>query len=211
MYTKDKIKVFAIENNRAILNVFKKIFKNNEIFEFNGIRVSGNDSREVENSKEKDRKIIMDTLMNETFDILILDLLLRDNMRIDPEIVEGEEFNGIETVLSLEIARCLKGMPDKQDFLPVIVSSSDICDNYTSFKEMKEQHSDKVPEDAVFISKPDREFEKPQYDNCPIYSDTDHPVCNKVDRNAGGCSQKTCFLELLTKYYEEYKEKNDKE
>lgn len=204
MCTKDKIKVFAIENNKAALNILRKIFSNNELYEFNGKKVCGNDSTKVEKSRNEDKKIIMDILGKESFDILILDLLLRDNMHTDPDIVEREGYKGIEMVLSLEIARQLKEKPEKQGFLPVFISSSEICSSYSTFKDMRDKHKDKVPEDAVFIFKPDSEFDKPLFKDCPVYIPNNYPVCNKKQRDTGGCSQKTCFLELLAKYYEEY-------
>lgn len=209
MGAKEKIKVFAIENSRTALNVLTQIFNNNELYEFKGKKVSGNDSRELEKSRSEQKKYIIDALSKEQFDILILDLLLRDTMDTDREKIEGEEFNGIEMILSLEIARQLKNTPGRQKFLPVFISSSEICGSHSKFQAMKAKHRDYVPDEAVFIFKPVRGFEKSKYINCPVYSSSKNPVCKKEQREPGGCSKKTCFLELLTKYYEEYIE-NDK-
>lgn len=203
MDTKEKIKVFAIENNIVALEVLKEIFENNERYELKCIKVSGNDSQEVERTRDEDKELIMGTLMKESFDILILDLLLRDNVHTAPERIEGDDYKGIETVLSLEVARELKKISGKQNFLPVFISSSRKCNNQNKFQVMKEKHEALIPEDAVFIFKP--ATKNIIYSDCPIFSQSGNPVCNKEHKDPGGCNQKTCFVELLTKYYEEYR------
>lgn len=210
MSTKEKIKIFAIENNIAALEVLKDIFENNEKYELKCIKVSGNDSQQVEKTRDEDKEIIFGILMKEPFDILILDLLLRDNVHVAPEKIEGDDYKGIETVLSLEVARQLKETPGKQEFLPVIISSSRKCNNQNKFRVMKEKHEALIPEDAVFIFKPADKSRNIIYRNCPIFSQSGSPVCNKEQKDPEGCSQKTCFVELLTKYYEVYTEKNGK-
>ena len=208
MGTKEKLIVYAIENNIAALDVLEDVFNNNETYEFHYIKVSGNDSQEVEKSRDEDKEIIMGTLMKETFDILILDLLLRDNMDTEREKIEGDDFKGIETLLSLEVARELKKTSGKQEFLPVFISSSRKCNNQSKFRAMKEKNEVLIPEDAVFIFKPS-DNPKKKYKDCPISSHSEDPVCNKKQKDLGGCSPKSCFIELLTKYYEEYIEKKN--
>ena len=199
MDTKEKIKVYAVENDQTACNVLKEVFSDNETYEIKIIKVAGNTSTDIEKSREEDKTYLLDILSQEHFHILILDLLLRDNMYLDKERVASE--NVLENVLSLEIARQLKENPNKEKFLLVFTSASSICKTHQKFEEIKKENKDKVPEDAVFIFKLDQDYDQQLFEKCPISEGTNAPICNKEKRDIGGCNQKICFFELLNKYY----------
>lgn len=206
MCTEEKIKVYAVENDTMASHVFKQIFADSKTYDFEITKVAGNDSANIERSRDEDKKYLMDILTERNFHILILDLLLRDGMTFDQEEIVGSEFSGIENVLSLEIARQLKSLQDKHDFLLVFTSSSTICRTHQQFEDIRDKHGDIVPEDAVFIFKPEEEFEDVFF-NCPINIGANGTACDKEKRGRNGCSQKECFLKLLDKYYEEFQKR----
>lgn len=206
MSTKEKIVVYAVENNLRALETLEEIFKDNESYELHTIKTPGNGSTQTEKPKKEVKELVMKPLTEETYHILILDLLLRDGAKKNQEKIVGENFSGIENVLSLEIARQLKQDFPQKDFLTVFTSSSEICSTHQIFEEIREKHMDMVPKDAVFIFKPEEKLEH-KFRNCPVFSASNAPACKKKKKDAGGCSQKTCFLALLDKYYEEYLEK----
>lgn len=207
MGTKEKIKVCIVENDIVAYQVFEELFKNNKNFDMSIIKAKGNDSSSIERSREDDKAYIMGELAQKSFQILILDLLLRDRVTIDREEVSGTEFSGIENVLSLEIALQMKKDSNRKDFLPVFISSSKICKTHQQFEAIRDKYSDKVPEDAVFIFKPTQGFDKAFFQNCPIDTGTNEPACDKKNRNKRGCPVKQCFFQLLKKYYKDYMEK----
>lgn len=208
MSTKEKISVCIIENDTVAYHVFENLFKGNKDYDVSIIKVKGNDSSAIEKSREEDKAYVLDKLSEKTFQILILDLLLRDRVTVDREEVYGSEFSGIENVLSLEIALQLeKDSPKK--FLPIFTSSSKICKTHQQFEAIRDKHNDKVPEDAVFIFKPNQEYNKEIFLNCPVDTGTCDPACNKKKRNKRGCTKKQCFFELLDKYYKDFMEKQD--
>lgn len=198
-----------MENDTGAYQTFKKIFEGNETYNLSIIKVNGNDSKKIEKSRDEDRKYLMDVLINESFQILILDLLLRDRMTLDQEEVVGSDFSGIENVLSLEIARQLKGCSNKEKFLLVFTSSSRICKTHQQFESIRDKHDDKVPKDAVFIFKPNKESDSEILKNCPVDTGINTPACNKAKRERGGCLKKDCFFELLNKYYKDFQEKKN--
>ena len=211
MSTKEKISVCIIENDTNAYRVFEKLFKDNEKYDVSIIKMKGNDSSVKERSREEDKAYIISELTQRSFQILILDLLLRDRVTVDKEEVYGSEFSGIENVLSLEIALQLKKDANKNNFLPIFISSSKICRTHQQFETMRAKYAEKVAEDAVFIFNPTPEFDNAIFQNCPINTGTNEPACNKTKSDKSGCPVKQCFFELLDKYYKEFMEKQDNE
>lgn len=211
MSTEEKINVCIVENDTVAYHVFEKLFEDKEEYAMSIIKAKGNDSSALERSREEDKAYILNELAKNSFQILILDLLLRDRVTVDREVIYGTEFSGVESVLSLEIAMQLKEDSKKKDFLPIFISSSKICKTHQQFEAIRNKYSDKIPEDAVFIFKPTQGFDDAIFQNCPVDTGTNVLACNRAKRNKNGCPVKQCFFELLNKYYQDYMEKQDNE
>lgn len=211
MSTKEKVQVCIVENDENAYHVFEKLFKDSRDYDAFIIKAKGNDSKHIENARKQEKEDILNELRKRPFQILILDLLLRDKVDIDKEKVVGPEFYGIENVLSLEIALELKNDMNKRNFLPIFISSSKICRTHQQFEAIRDIHSDKVPEDAVFIFKPTEGFENGFFQNCPVDTGSNDLACNKDKKDKDGCPVKHCFFKLLEKYYNEFMEKQDNE
>lgn len=203
MSTKEKIQVCIVENDAGAYEIFEELFKDNENYDASIIKTIGNDSEYIEQSKDETKAFVIKELSKRSFQILILDFLLRDAVNVNKEKVDGVEYSGIENVLSLEIARQLKDVSNENRFLLLFTSSSEICKTHQEFEEIRDKHGDKIPEDAVFIFKPDGEFDEEML-NCPVSMGEKKIACNLDKRDRNICIKKTCFFQLLDKYYADF-------
>lgn len=208
MNTKEKIQVCIIENDTKAQYIFNKLFEDNENYDVSFIKIQGNDSTNVEKTRKEDKDYIIKELTKKTYQILIFDLLLRDKMSFEKEEVFNSDLSGIKNLLSFEIARYLKNKENKERFLLLFTSSSEICKSHQDFEFIRDQYGDIVPEDAGFIFKPNINFEK-RIRDCPVDTGTNEPACNMTERDENGCTKKQCFFELLNKYYKEFMEENN--
>ena len=67
MCTEEKIKVYAVENDTMASHVFKQIFADSKTYDFEITKVAGNDSANIERSRDEDKKYLMDILTERIF------------------------------------------------------------------------------------------------------------------------------------------------
>lgn len=204
MDTKEKIKVLIIENNRSALGVLESLFKKDERYELISKRVSARDSTEMEKTRAAQKNEIMEQLKPIDYQILILDLLLRDKTETEPESV-GEDLSGCENILSLEVANELKVERGFESVMLVFTSSSGACHTHDKFEKMRSTYPELVPQGSFFLFKPEDEEQEVETTACPVYREDNVGECGKKGgKKACSCTRGECFLAVLDKYYTDF-------
>ena len=193
------IKVLVIDNNNVDLQIFENIFKNNNLFEYTGIRVSGIEDASKKNiTREEHKNNLIKTINKNDFDILIMDIFFRNNE-------EYYDDNDFPNLLSKEVIEdyISKNGNNLQKMI-LFSSSHNKCDNEYKYRKLKD--NDVFFKDYEFIRKPIENVNR-RYNNC-IYSYYNEFKCGDTFKNK--CTEKDCYLKVLKFLYDKHTSKREK-
>lgn len=192
-----KIRVLVIENNQFALDNMKEVFANQNKFKFESF-VEGSDSREVAIKRDEHIKLIEQRIEQFDYDVLIIDLLLRDTYLIEKEQFD-ENLSGADKLVSIQVAKKFEKQLSENQVLLVFTSSFHLCKKHYQFEKLRKENPGVVPKKSIFIFKPVQGDEDIYMENCPVKSEG--TFCRKDRESKKGCRKNICFLHVLEKYY----------
>lgn len=196
-----RIHILFVENNISALNQVKKVLEKQKEFEIDVFQSSGKESTQLEITRRDQINTIEEKIGKFDYDILIMDLFLRDNTSMEKEQLL-ENLSGADKLISVEMAQKFKAQFREKGIFLVFTSSSNSCKTHEDFEMLRKQNPGVIPEESVFIFKPEeREF---YWGNCPIYTRDNVTFCGEAKEDSKGCCSSTCFRRLVKKYYQDY-------
>lgn len=192
MDTKNKKKVLVIDNNEVDIDIFNNIFKDNDLFEYIGIRVSGIEDASKNNiTREEHKDNLIKTINKNDFDILIMDIFFRNSE-------EYYDDNDFPNLLSKEVIEDYISKNSNPQKMILFSSSHRKCDNEYKYSKLKD--NDVFFKDYEFIRKPIENVNR-IYKNC-IYSSYNEFKCGSTFE--GKCIEKECYLKVLKSLYDKH-------